>query len=493
MLCATSDFVCNTCSSFNQCCFASAKASLYWVFCELKHLWVFRIGNFVRSLSMKHRSINHSSLLLATCFAICTLLTSAGAFAQVVADVVRPKAGAIPIAVVPFGWSSAGISDTDVAAIIRSDLDRTGQFVSLRSDRYIEMPNAATEIKFDTWRLLKQNWIVVGRVLDAPNNTYRVEFSLHAVGSQKQELGVALISRPNDLRAAAHQIADQIYEKITGVRGAFSTRIAYVTSTGLGKNRTYKLIVADSDGYNPTAMVTSREPLLSPAWSPDSRRLAYVSFERGNSAIYLHELATGARRLLSSSKGINGAPAFSPDGTRMALTLSRTGNPEIYTMDLASGALTQITRSFSIDTEAVWMPGGQQILFTSDRGGRPQVYRMNADGSNVQRITFEGTENARASVSADGKRIVVAQGQRNIYSIAMIDRERGEPGSVSLVSRGKYDECPSFAPNGQMILYAARAGGRGYLVASSVDGNVTSKLQIAEGDVREPAWSPFRR
>ena len=440
-----------------------------------------KFKNYVRSL-----------ILIASVFLMSALLMS-GAHAQVVVGAINPKAGAIPIAIVPFGWQSAGVVDTDLAAVIRSDLNRTGQFNALRNDRYIDTPSTGSEIKFDTWRLLKQNYIVVGRVLDTPNNTYRIEFSLSTIGTQKMELGIAITSRPNDLRAAAHQIADQIYEKILGVRGAFSTRIAYITSTGLGKVRQYKLIVADSDGFNPTAMVTSREPLLSPAWSPDSRRLAYVSFERGNSAIYLHELATGARRLLSSNKGINGAPAFSPDGSKIALTLSRTGNPEIYTMDLASGALTQLTKSFSIDTEPVWMPGGGQILFTSDRGGRPQVYRMNADGTDVQRITFEGTENARASVSADGKKIAVAQGQSNVYHIAMLNRERGDPPVVSTVSHGRLDENPSFAPNGSMILYAAREGGRGYLVASSVDGETTQRLSITEGDVREPAWSPFRK
>ena len=432
----------------------------------------------------------HTLLLLATAL---VLFVSPAVHAQVVVGPITPRAGAIPIAVVPFGWQSAGVSDTDIAAVIRSDLDRTGQFVALRNDRYIEVPNTSAEVKFETWRALKQNYVVVGRVLDTPNNTYRIEFSLMAVGTQKVDLGIAITARPNDLRAAAHQIADMIYEKITGVRGAFSTRIAYVTSTGLGVKRQYKLIVADSDGYNPTPMVTSNKPLLSPAWSPDSRRLAYVSFERDASAIYVHELSTGARRLLSANRGINGSPSFSPDGTKVALTLSRTGNPEIYSMDLASGALTQLTKSFSIDTEPVWMPGGQQVLFTSDRGGRPQIYRMNADGSDVRRLTFEGTENARASVSADGKRIAVAQGQRNVYSIAMIDRERGEPGLVSKVSHGRLDESPSFAPNGMMILYAAREGGRGYLVASSVDGQTTQRISIVEGDVREPAWSPFRK
>jgi TolB protein len=431
-------------------------------------------------------------VLLLSCISACVFSTTLLAEVIVTPPVV-PTPGAIRIAIVPFGWQSTGGSNTDIAAVIRGDLNRTGQFNALPSDRYAELPSTGSEIKFETWNAIKQHYIVVGRVLDSPNNSYRIEFSLFSVGSQKMLLGIAITSRANDLRAAAHQIADQVYEKITGVRGAFSTRIAYVTATGIGKARQYKLIVADSDGFKPIAMVSSREPLLSPAWSPDSRHLAYVSFERGNSAIYLHELATGARRLLSSNKGINGAPSFSPDGSKLALTLSRTGNPEIYIMDLASGALTQLTKSFAIDTEAVWMPGGQHILFTSDRGGRPQVYRMNADGSGVQRLTFEGTENARASVSADGNYVVVAQGQRNVYAIAKIELERGEPVAVKTVSLGRFDECPSFAPNGSMILYAAREGGRGYLVASSADGQTTQRLSIAEGDVREPAWSPFRK
>jgi TolB protein len=430
-------------------------------------------------------------VLLLSFFSTCAISTTL--LAEIVVTPVIPKKSATPIAIVPFGWQSNQLSHTDIAAVIRSDLSRTGQFNALASNRYVELPTTGNEIKFATWNAMKQNYIVVGRVLDSPNNTYRIEFSLFSVGSQKMQLGLAMTARAHDLRAAAHQIADQIYEKITGVRGAFSTRIAYIDVAGLGKARQYKLMVADSDGFNSVAMVSSRQPLLSPAWSPDSRHLAYVSFERGNSAIYLHELVTGARRLMSSNKGINSAPSFSPDGRKLALTLSRTGNPEIYTMDLATGALTQLTRNYAIDTEAVWMPDGQQILFTSDRGGRPQVYRMNADGSSVQRITFEGSENARASVSADGKRIAVAQGQSNVYAIAMINRERGDPGLVKRVSQGGYDECPSFAPNGSMLLYAARQGGRGYLVASSADGETTHRIANAQGDVREPAWSPFRR
>ena len=428
-------------------------------------------------------------LALMTC---CTL--HAADDGALVLPPITGKEGAEPIAVVPFTWQSAGVPDSnDVAQIIRSDLNRSGAFNALRDDRYIELPGRGEEIKFDTWRLLKQAYIVVGRVVDNPDGTYRVEFELFNVTSQQRMIGLALAGRRDDMRAVAHQIADLIYEKIKGVRGAFHTRIAYVTSVGPLRAQKYRLVVADSDGFNPQTVIQSVEPLLSPAWSPDSKRLAYVSFERGNSAIYIQEIASGARRLVSSFKGINGAPAFSPDGTKMAMTLSRSGNPEIYTLDLASNTYTQITKSFAIDTEAVWMPNGNELLFTSDRGGRPQIYKVSARGGEPVRVTFEGTENARASVSADGKKIAVAQGQSSLYHVAVLDRERGEPGVVRQVSQGRLDESPSFAPNGSMILYAAREGSRGVLYAVAADGSVRQKLAFAEGDVREPAWSPFRQ
>lgn len=400
-----------------------------------------------------------------------------------------------PIAIVDFGWQSAGVSKTDVAQVIRSDFNRSGEFSALAKDRIIEMPTRGSEVKFNTWRLLKQSYVLVGNISDVSetSGSLRIDFELFNVADQKSLLHEAVIVRLEDLRAASHQIADKVYEKIIGKRGAFWTRIAYITSTGLDTNRKYQLMIADSDGFNPIAMVTSRQPLLSPAWSPDSKMLAYVSFERGSSSIYLHEVATGSRRLLSSFKGINGAPAFSPDGRRLALTLSRTGNPEIYVMDLASSALTQITRSFSIDTEAAWMPNGRELLFTSDRGGRPQIYRMTDTGADVQRLTFEGTENARATVSADGRRIAMAQGNNNLYRVAMIDRERGEPGIVKQISTGRVDESPSFAPNGGMIVYASREGSRGVLYSVSTNGAVRQKLAIPDGDVREPVWSPFRQ
>jgi len=263
-----------------------------------------------------------------------------------------------------------------------------------------------------------------------------------------------------------------------------------VTSKGSGDGASFDLMVADSDGFNPQNVVHSRQPLMSPAWSPDGRKLAYVSFERGNSSIYIQEIATGSREVVSANKGINGAPAFSPDGTRLALALSNGINPDIYVMDLGSRHSTQITKHFAIDTEPVWTPDGQNLIFTSDRSGKAQIYQAPATGGDATRITFQGESNARASVSYDGKKIAVAQGNGNVYRIAVLDRATGEAKPVSV---GNLDESPSFAPNASMILYAATEGPRGVLYAVSANGLVRQRLVLADGDVREPAWSPYRQ
>jgi TolB protein len=316
-------------------------------------------------------------------------------------------------------------------------------------------------------------------VLDSPDGGYRVEFELIDIAKQERILGLALAGRAGSMRDIAHQVSDQIYEAILGLRGAFWTRIAYVTAIGTGRDIQYALMIADSDGHNPQTVVRSKEPLLSPAWSPDGRRLAYNSFERGNSSIYIQEIGTGARELVASFRGINGAPSFSPDGSRLALTLSKSGNPEIYVMDIGSKQLTQITTHWGIDTEPTWSPDGREIYFTSDRGGKPQVYKVAASGGEAQRVTFQGEYNARPTVSFDGKKIAVAQGGGNVYRIAVFDKTFGEPGQVSLLSPGNLDESPSFAPNGSMVLYAAREGRRGVLYAVSADGRTRLRLVLA--------------
>ncbi|MFC7300699.1 Tol-Pal system beta propeller repeat protein TolB [Cognatiluteimonas weifangensis] len=431
--------------------------------------------------------------LLLLVAALLLPLTAAAQEQGLEIDIVGGNAAALPIAVVPMPYQgAAAMPGTDVAAVVRADLDRSGQFRSLPERDLVERPTRGSEVNYPTWRLLKQDFLVVGRVLDAGAGSYRVEYELFDVARQQRLLGFALTARSNALRDVAHQIADAIYEKVLGVRGAFWTRIAYVTASGVGKGSRYALMVADADGWNPQTVVRSGEPLLSPAWSPDGRKLAYVSFERGNSSIYIQDIASGARELVASFRGINGAPNFSPDGRRLALTLSKSGNPEIYVMDLGSKALTRITNQMGIDTEPVWSADGATLYFTSDRGGRPQIYQVSASGGGASRVTFQGSYNATATVSFDGKKLAMAQGNGNNYRIALMDRSLGSP-RWSLLSPGSLDESPSFAPNASMVLYAAREGGRGVLYAVSADARVRQRLVLADGDVREPAWGPYRQ
>ena len=429
---------------------------------------------------------------LAALLALLLPLAAAAQQQGLELDIVGGNAAALPIAVVPMSYQGGGGAPaTDVAEIITADLNRSGQFRGLPVADIIERPTRGSEVNYPTWRALNQDYLVVGRVVDAGGGSYRVEYELFDVAKQERLLGFALTARSNAMRDVAHQIADAVYEKVLGVRGAFFTRMAYVTATGLDKGSRYALMVADSDGYNPQTVVRSSEPLLSPSWSPDGNRLAYVSFEGGNSTIFIQNIGSGAREQVAKFRGINGAPAFSPDGRRLALTLSRSGNPEIYVMDLGSRALNQVTNHFGIDTEPTWSGDGASLYFTSDRGGKPQIYRVAASGGSAARVTFQGSYNASADVSADGKKIATAQGAGNTYRIAVMDSSLGSP-RWSTLSPGSLDESPSFAPNGAMILYAAREGRRGVLYAVSADARVRQRLVLADGDVREPAWGPFR-
>jgi len=426
-------------------------------------------------------------------WALVALVGFSGAHAQMDIDIINGNASALPIAVVPFGFDGASVPpDANVGEIVRADLARSGQFRTLPRNDIVEFPTTAGEVKFATWRLLKQDWLVVGRMVDGADGAFRVEWALLDVASQRQVAGGAIAGQRSGLRDIAHQVADAIYEKILGVRGAFWTRIAYITATGsTPKNMSYALMVADSDGYNPQVVVRSREALLSPAWSRDGKRIAYVSFESGNSAIYVQDLGTGARQVVSSSRGINSAPAFSPDGNRLAVSLSKGGNPDIYVLDLASRQATQITRHFAIDTEPRWAADGQSIYFTSDRSGKPQIYQVAPSGGEPTRVTFNGQYNASPSVvEARGTKLAMVQGNGNVYRIAVLDRATNQ---TTLVSPGSQDEAPSFAPNGSMLLYAASEGIRGVLYAASADGRVRQRLGLAEGDVREPAWGPYRQ
>lgn len=432
------------------------------------------------------------SRLALVALAAAALVAGPAAAQSLNVDIVGGLKTATPIVVVPFAQAGGAPLPTDIAAVMTNDFNRSGKFRVLPKSDVVEFPSKGADIKFPTWKLLKQDYITVGRVSDAGGGMLRIEYELWDVNKQQNLLAQAYTAPPGDLRGVAHQIADQIYEKITGVRGAFWTRIAYITSVGLGDKTTYSLIVADSDGFNPQVVARSREALLTPRWSPDGRKIAYVSFESGNSAIYVQDITTGSRQLVEAhAKGINGSPAWSPDGSKLAVALSYVGNLELFTLDLASRKETRITHNPAIDTEPVWAPDGQSIYFTSDRSGRPQIYQIPAAGGTAQRITFQGERNYVPAISYDGKQLAMVQGNKSVYRIAVMDLALG--GQVRFLSPGPLDESPSFAPNASMLLYASTEGQHGVLYAVSADGLVRQRLELANGDVRDPSWGPYRQ
>ncbi|OGT88173.1 MAG: Tol-Pal system beta propeller repeat protein TolB [Gammaproteobacteria bacterium RIFOXYA12_FULL_61_12] len=396
--------------------------------------------------------------------------------------------GALPIAVVPFGTAGSGEAPMfNLGEIVASDLKRCGRFRTLDEKDMVAKPNVGTQVDFKDWRALKQDYLVVGQVTPS-GDSYQVRFELLDVNKGQQLLGYNMTSNARDLRSTAHQIADMIYEKIIGEPGSFNTRVAYITAKGeTTVNSQIALQVSDSDGFNPQTIVSSHDPLMSPAWSPDGRRIAYVSFELDQPSIYVQDVFTGKRTKVASYRGINSAPAWSPDGKKLAMTLSKDGNPDIYVYDLDGGGLNRITNHFSIDTEASWSPDGHKLAFTSDRGGKPQIYEVSAGGGEPRRVTFEGSYNARASYSPNGKSLALVTQSSGGYRIGLVDLANG---SMQVLTDGRVDESPSFAPNGSMIIYATKEGGKGVLAAVSVDGRVKQRLSVQAGDVREPDWAP---
>ena len=401
---------------------------------------------------------------------------------------------ALPIAVVPFGWQGAGAAaPLDAASVVAADLARSGRFEPLDRKDMLQRPTTGADVKFGDWRTQGSEFLVIGRVLQPGPDQYEIQFQVFDVVRGEQLLGYRQPATAADFRRSCHRVADLIYEKLTGIRGIFSTRIAYVTAVrnqGQGQVKSnYRLVVADADGQNVRVMVDSPQPIMSPAWSPDGRQIAYVSFEANRSEIYVQDLRSGVRKRISARPGVNGAPAWSPDGKSLALSLSRQdGNLDIYTLDLGTQVLTRLTSGSAIDTEPAWSLDGQQIYFTSDAAGGPQVYRIAADGGNVQRVTFEGSYNARPRVAPDGKQLAVVHNDRGNYRIALIDLARS---TTEVLSDGRLDESPSFAPNGEMLIFATREGARGVLATVSINGRIKSRIPELDGDVREPAWSPF--
>lgn len=422
---------------------------------------------------------------------LCLLWAVPAVHAALTIEITQGVEGAQPIAVVPFGWDGPGRkAPVDVARIIAADMKRSGQFAPLAEKDMVVQPHTLDQVRFHDWRLLGAPNLVIGTV-HAEAGRYTVKFRLFDVFKGTQLVAFSFHSGAADLRHVAHQISDMIYENLTGEPGAFDTRIAYVTEVRDARGKPhYSLVVADADGYNPRAALKSRQPIMSPAWSPDGKSLAYVSFENGHPEIYTQNLQTQRRRLIANYRGLNDAPAWSPDGSQMALVLSKDGNPEIYIMDLSDRTLHRVTRNFAIDTEPAWMPDGKSLVFTSDRGGAPQLYQISVHGGDVQRLTFEGEYNARAAVSPNGKLLAMVDGHNGNFRIAVMDRSTGD---MRVLTDNRLDESPSFAPNGRMIIYATTVGDKGVLEAVSVDGRVHQRLGERSGDAREPAWSPFRQ
>jgi TolB protein len=398
---------------------------------------------------------------------------------------------AIPIAVVPFNSTEEAAASFDVAQLVSDDLARSGRFKSMGRKDMIDQPHTGANIGFDDWRRLNNDYILVGQVQPQGADRYNIVFELYNVLNRQRLLGYQISANKSGLRLASHQVADMVFQKILGVRGAFATRIAYISVLGHLPTKSYQLVVADADGMNPRIVMQSNEPLMSPSWSPDGQSLAYVSFEDKLPSVYVQLLKTGERRRVSSRAGVNQAPAWSPDGKKLALTLStRDGNLDIYTLDLTTQALTRITDDPGIDTEPQWSNDGASLYFTSDRAGGPQIYRVGIrSGDKPRRLTFQGSYNARPRLSPDESQLAFVTQEDGAYRIATMDlRSRGD---VQVLTKGRFDVSPSYAPNGAEIIYASRDRGRGVLALVSSDGRVQERLVSSEGEVQEPAWSPF--
>lgn len=414
-------------------------------------------------------------------------LSSSSAWSELVIRVTQGNDKPTTVAVSPIALNGLRIKE-DIGAIVEADLQRSGLFRTTPRRDMLAFPSKASDVYFRDWRMLGSEYLVVGSMRTIADGRYELEFSLLNVTAQKTEFKHAVRGRVNEMRDLAHLVSDKVYQEITGIRGAFSTRIAYVTANRDSGKFVYRLNVADADGAREKLMLESSEPIMSPSWAPNGKELAYVSFETGRPAIFRQNLVTAKRQQLTNYTGLNGAPAWSPDGKKLALVLSKDGNPEIYMLELSTFKFTRLTRHFAIDTEPTWMSDGNTLLFTSDRGGTPQIYKLNVATRATERLTFRGNYNARPSLAPDGRTLALVHRESSTFHIASFDLKTGR---MIELTETRLDESPTVAPNGAMVMYATKQGDRGVLAAVSLDAGVRYVLPANNGDVREPAWSPF--
>ena len=396
---------------------------------------------------------------------------------------------ALPVAIATFTGDTYTAPEA-LEDIVRSDLRSSGFFDVLENRHFPQELDGTSQLNYSLWREAGVESLLTGEVVQTGDNRYRIEFRLFDLVRQKRLSAHAISSvRREDIRKAGHKISDVVFESLTGIRGAFSTQIAYISTSGSAPNKKYELQIADADGHNERTVFSSSKQLMSPAWSPDGTRLAYVSFEQGNSAIYVQDVKEGRRFMVSAQSGINSAPAWSPDGRYLALTLSIDGSADIYLMDTRTRRLKRLTRDSGIDTEACWMPDSKALLFTSDRSNETQVYRVSVRGGKPKRVTFEGGYNAAPDISPDGRQLAFVHNNGTGFRIAVMDLGSG---AMRILTEGHLDEGPSYAPNGKMIIYATSERDRGVLAAVSANGRAKRKLHTVGSEVRAPTWSPFR-